>query len=49
MSRQSLVKAKGYHVATENFCVATKFLGVVSQESILCHDKVWSRPRVFMF
>ena len=48
MSRRSSVKAKGFYVVTENFHVATKFLGVVSQQSILCRDKVWSRPRDFM-
>ena len=48
MSRQSLVKAKGFYVVTENFCVTTEFLGVVSRQSILCHDRVWSRPRYLM-
>ena len=48
MSRQSLVKAKGFHVATDNFCVVTEFLGVVSRQGILCRDRVWLRPRVFL-
>ena len=29
MSRQSLIQAKGFHVTTENFCVAAKFPRVV--------------------
>ena len=30
VSRQNLVKAKGFYVVTENFCVTTEFPGVVS-------------------
>ena len=40
MSRQNLVKAKGFHVEIENFCVVIEFPGVVSQQSILCRDRV---------
>ena len=30
VSRQNLVKAKGFHVVTENYCVAIEFPVVVS-------------------
>ena len=40
MSQQSLVKAKGFHVMTENFYAKTEFPRVVSRQSILCRDKV---------
>ena len=43
--RQSLVKARRFHVATEICSVAIGFLGIVSQHGILCHDRWWPRPR----
>ena len=32
----------------QGFYVVTEFPGVVSQQSILCHNRVWSRPGVFL-
>ena len=41
----SLVKAKRFCVTTEICSVATGIQGIVSRQSILCHDREWPRPK----
>ena len=42
---RSLVEAKEFQAATQNFSVTIGFHGVMSRQGILCHDRVWLRPK----
>ena len=48
MSRQSSVKVKGFYVATENFCVAIEFPGVVSRQSIMSRQGFVKTKRFYV-